>query len=154
MRLKLALIAVMLGLVALLTWPTNRDFYLGGIQVNEADHGRWVKRLGEVGMNTVAVTVYAKQGDWDSENLWWEEEEPWVVAEIRTAREQGLEAILVLRVALDHAFERNKFFWHGMIMPATQPELDEWFNRYRSFVRKWAEIAEREGVAVLAVLPL
>jgi hypothetical protein len=150
-RVGFVLVTVLVALTTLLTWPTNRDFYLGGIQVNEADHKRWVERLDEVGMNTVAVTVYAKQGDWDSENLWWEEEEPWVVAEIRTAREQGLEAILVLRVALDHAFERNKFFWHGMIMPATEPALEEWFDRYRNFVLKWAEIAEREGVAVLAV---
>ena len=151
MRLRVTLIAVPAALIALLVWPSNRGFYLGGIQVNEADHTRWVERLEAVGMNTVAVTVYAKQGDWDSGNLWWEEEEPGVVAEIRTAREHGLEVILVLRVALDHAFERNKFFWHGMIMPATNPELAEWFRRYRRFVRQWAEIAELEGVAVLAV---
>jgi len=151
MRLKVALIASLVAFVALLTWPSNRGFYLGGIQVNETDHTRWVERLDAVGMNTVAVTVYAKQGDWDSDNLWWEEEEPGVVAEIRTARAYGLEVILVLRVALDHAFERNKFLWHGMIMPATKSALAEWFRRYRSFVELWAGIAQREGVAVLAV---
>ena len=54
-------------------------------------------------------------------------------------------------MALDHAFERNKFLWHGMIMPSTEDELEEWFRRYRSFVGKWAAIAEEEGVDVLAV---
>ena len=41
---------------------TREDFYLGGIQVNEADHSHWVETLAESGMNTVAVTVYAHQG--------------------------------------------------------------------------------------------
>jgi len=127
------------------------EFLLGGIQVNEADHAEWVSALEDAEMNTVAVTVYAKQGDWDSENLWFDEEAPWVVHEIRQARERGLEAVLVLRVALDHAFDRNKYFWHGMIAPAGDAALDEWFARYSRFVLSWAEIAEREGVAVLAV---
>lgn len=126
-------------------------FWLGGIQVNEADHGAWVAALEGAGMNTVAVTVYAKQGDWDSANLWFEDEEPWVVHEIRQAREQGLDAVLILRVALDHAFERNKYFWHGMIAPRGDEALEEWFARYTRFVLQWAEIAEREGVAVLGV---
>jgi len=127
------------------------EFFLGGIQVNEPDHGAWVSALDDAGMNTVAVTVYAMQGDWDSANLWFEEEEPWVVNEIRQAKAQGLDSVLVLRVALDHAFERNKYFWHGMIAPSGDVALDEWFERYSRFVFAWAEIAEREGVAVLAV---
>lgn len=152
MRRKTLLVILLLAaFLAALVWPTNRDFLLGGIQVNEPDHAHWLDRLEAVGMNTVAVTVYAKQGDWDSANLWWEEEEPWVVSEMRSARQAGLETVLVLRVALDHAFERNKFFWHGMIMPEGDAELDEWFARYRRFVVEWAEIAEAEGVTVLAV---
>jgi len=127
------------------------EFLLGGIQVNEEDHEGWVEALDRAGMNAVAVTVYAKQGNWDSADLWYEEEEPWVIHEIREARRQGLEAVLVLRVALDHAFPQNKFFWHGMIAPATEADLDEWFERYTRFVLEWAEAAEREGVAVLAV---
>ncbi|MDX1643868.1 MAG: hypothetical protein R3244_05860 [Thermoanaerobaculia bacterium] len=146
----LLLVLVVAG-AAVLAWPTRRDFLLGGIQVNEPDHAHWFDRLEAVGMNTVAVTVYAKQGDWDSANLWWEEEEPWVVSEMRSARREGLETVLVLRVALDHAFGRNKFFWHGMIMPRTDRELDEWFARYRDFVLEWAAVAEAEEVAVLAI---
>ncbi len=127
------------------------EFYLGGIQVNEPDHEAWVETLEESGFNTVAVTVYAHQGDWDGANLWFDEEAPWVVNEIRVARRAGLAVVLVLRVALDHAFERNKFLWHGMIMPRTDAELAEWFRRYREFVARWARVAEAEGVSVLAV---
>lgn len=126
-------------------------FLLGGIQVNEPDHTQWVDTLKAVGMNTVAATVYAKQGDWDSSNLWYEDEEPAVIAEIRTAKRRGAKVVLVLRVALDHAFKRNRFLWHGMIMPRSDADLAEWFRRYEAFVDKWAAIAEREGVDMLAV---
>lgn len=131
--------------------PAQPDFYLGGIQINEPDHEAWIDTLGDSGFNTVAVTVYAHQGDWDSDNLWFDEEAPWVVNEIRLARERGLSVVLVLRVALDHAFERNKFLWHGMIMPRTDAQLEEWFRRYRHFVLQWARVAEAEEVSVLAI---
>jgi hypothetical protein len=140
--------------VALVYWGVPAlapPFLLGGIQVNEEDHGRWVAALDAAGMNAVAVTVYAKQGDWDSDDLWFEAEEPWVVHEVRQARRAGLDAVLVLRVALDHAYPRNKYLWHGMIMPRTQAELERWFRRYREFALRWAEVAEREGIAVLAI---
>ena len=146
--LSLAVLGVALFVLLQSAGPV---FYLGGIQVNEPDHEVWTRALAASGMNTVSVTVYAKQGDWDSTNLWWEEEEPWVVEEARAARRVGLDVVLVLRVALDHAFERNKFFWHGMIMPTSDEALDEWFDRYARFVLKWAQIAEEEGIDVLAI---
>jgi hypothetical protein len=146
----LVLLAVV-GVVMRSLRIADNGFFLGGIQVNEPDHQAWVRTLDEVGMNTVAVTVYARQGDWDSANLWFDDEAPWVVNEIRIAKERGLKVVLVLRVALDHAFERNKFFWHGMIMPRTAAQLGEWFDRYSIFVSKWAAIAEQEGVDILAV---
>jgi hypothetical protein len=125
-------------------------FYLGGVQVNEPDMGEWVEALAAAGMNTVSVTDYAKQGDWDSANLWWEtDNDRYVIAEIRAAEARGLHSVLVLRVALDHAFPRNEHLWHGMILPDTEEELDEWFRRYGDFVASWAEIAEREGVDAL-----
>ena len=126
-------------------------FYLGGIQVNEADHSEWFQALKGQGMNMVQVTDYAKQGDWDSDHLWWEEESPYVLAEIRGAKAAGLNVILVLRVALDSAFERNAFLWHGMIMPKNDELLDSWFEQYTRFCKKWAEIAEQEGVDVLMI---
>ncbi len=126
-------------------------FLLGGIQVNEPDHGAWIEALAEARMNAVEVTVYARQGDWDTASLWWEEEEPWVIAEARAAKQRGLSVVLVLRVALDHAYPENRFLWHGMIMPASDEEASEWFRRYGEFVAKWAAAAEREGVDVLAI---
>lgn len=129
----------------------SETFYLGGIQVNEPDHAAWVESLRQAGMNTVEVTVYAHQGDWDSDHLWYEEEEPWVVSEIRAAERAGLSTVLILRVALDHAFERNRFLWHGMIMPRTDAQVESWFDQYGAFVTKWARIARDEGVDVLGI---
>ncbi len=127
------------------------SFLLGGIQVNEPDHGAWLDALGRAGMNAVEVTVYARQGNWDTASLWWESEEPWVIAEARAARQRGLSVVLVLRVALDHAYPKNRFFWHGMVMPASDEEVSEWFRRYGEFVAQWAALAEREGIDVLAI---
>lgn len=126
-------------------------FLLGGIQVNEADHERWFEALRDAGMNTVSTTVYAKQGDWDSDNLWWSEEERAVVQELRGARTHGLRTVLIPRVALDHAFDRNEFLWHGLIYPANDALLESWFARYRDYVVKWARIARDQHVDVYAV---
>jgi len=147
----IALVLLLLGGSFVVYRSGQRPFYLGGIQVNEPDHQIWVDALDDSGFNTVAITVYAKQGDWDTTNLWFEEEEPWVVGEAVVAKARGLRVVLVLRVALDHAFERNKFFWHGMIMPTSDREVEEWFDRYQEFVLKWARIAEDVGIDVLAV---
>jgi hypothetical protein len=59
--------------------------------------------------------------------------------------------VLILRVALDHAFERNRFLWHGMILPKNERLIDSWFEQYTRFAVKWAEVAEREGVDVLMI---
>ena len=126
-------------------------FYLGGIQVNEADHEAWFDNLRAQSMNTVQVTEYAKQGDWDSDHMWWDEEAPWVLEEIRGAKRRGLSVVFVCRVALDHAFERNEFLWHGMILPKTEELIDSWFAQYGRFVVERAEIAEREGVDVFMI---
>ena len=130
---------------------TTPAFYLGGIQVNEEDQKHWVSTLREHGYNTVAVTVYAHQGDWDSDNFWFSATNDGVIAEIREAKRQGLNVVLILRVALDHAFARNQFLWHGMIMPKDQSTLDSWFAKYRQFVITWSKIAENEGVGILGV---
>jgi|GEM_PF-1725450 len=102
-------------------------------------------------MNTVQVTVYAQQGAWDGPNLWFQDDEPAVLAEIRAARERGLQVVLILRVALSHDDPENRFLWHGSIWPRTEPELQEWFRRYTHFTTKWARIADSEGVHVLGI---
>ncbi|MEM9219220.1 MAG: hypothetical protein AAGD25_33415 [Cyanobacteria bacterium P01_F01_bin.150] len=130
---------------------TEPSFYLGGIQVNEPDVKEWIKGLKKADMNTVAVTVYAKQGDWDSDNLWFDETNEGVIQEIREAKAQNMHVTLILRVALDHAFERNEFLWHGLIMPKTAADLDSWFAKYTDFVETWATIAQQENVDVLGI---
>ncbi|MCP4658028.1 MAG: hypothetical protein GY856_21675 [bacterium] len=129
----------------------DSDFFLGGIQVNEPELDRWLDALIAEGMNTISVTQYARQGDWDTDNLWWDEQDQGIVPEIRAAKRRGMKVVLILRVALDHAFPRNRFLWHGMIMPRTDEELASWFERYTAFALDWAEIAEREGVDVLMI---
>ena len=66
-----------LGLVPGVTADT---FYLGGIQVNEPDHQKWVQTLKKEGMNTAAVTAYAYQGDWSTDQLWFKKENPGLVS--------------------------------------------------------------------------
>lgn len=127
------------------------EFYLGGIQVNEASHAGWFAALREEKMNTVEVTAYAHQGDWDGDNLFWDAEMPWVMEEIRGARRQGLHVVFIARVALDHAFPRNAHLWHGMIQPKSDALLDAWFERYIRFNVEWAKRCEAEGVDMFAV---
>jgi len=126
-------------------------FYLGGIQVNEANQTKWAATLKEAQMNTVAVTVYAMQGRWDSDSLQIPLKDEGVMNEIKAAKAAGLNVILILRVALDHSFEANRFLWHGMIMPNNNAKIDRWFERYQQFVLHWAKIAEQEKVDVLGV---
>ena len=100
------------------------SFYLGGIQVNEPDQKEWVSVLHDVGMNTVSVTVYARQGIWNDANLCWNEEELNVVKEIRAAKKKGMKVVLIPRVLLDSYFEENIFLWHGMTMPQSDSLLE------------------------------
>lgn len=132
-------------------YASDGPFLLGGIQVNEPDHRHWTSSLSDSGMNTVEATVYAFQGNWDSDHLWWNDEEVAVLEEIRQAKAAGLHVVLVLRLALDHSFEKNKFLWHGQILPNSESGIESWFAQYTRFVLKWALIAETQGVDVLAV---
>lgn len=154
-RFHLPVLVVALVLAAPLPAVAEDDdppvFRLGGIQVNEPSQDAWAEALASHGLDTVAVTSYAKQGDWDSDNLWWDDDREGILAEVHAARQQELDAVLVLRVALDHAFERNRFLWHGQIQPRTDAQLDEWFRRYREFVLMWAEVAEAEEIPTLAI---
>jgi flavodoxin len=129
----------------------SHPFLLGGIQVNEPDHEQWVSALKKRGFNTVPVTVYAKQGDWHSDNLWWSDREDSVLSEIKEAKRQGLKVVLILRVALDHAFKANKHLWHGMIAPDSPALINSWFEKYKDFANKWATIAEKEGVDLFGI---
>ena len=130
--------------------PKAPSFYLGGIQINEAHHHEWTTAVQQVGMNTISVTIYARQGAWNSSNLWWEEANT-VIQEIKAAKATGLHVVLIPRIALDHYFDENAFLWHGMIAPKTEAILDEWFERYGNFMTYWAQIAALYQVDVLAM---
>jgi hypothetical protein len=91
---KILLIIGILSLTFLLysKFQTNIDtsykpdfFYLGGIQINEANNEDWMSLLKKAQMNTVEVTVYAKQGAWDSDSLRFDAVDAGVMAEIRAA---------------------------------------------------------------------
>ncbi len=131
--------------------PKLKPFLLGGIQTHELDHQRWMAALHQAGMNAVQVTAYAYQGPWNTSKLWYNEQEPAVLNEIRTARQNGLQVVLVLRVALDHNEPANRFLWHGLTYPESREATREWFRTYTDFVLKWGRIAEREGVEVLGI---
>jgi len=126
--------------------------YIGGIQINEEDQVQWAKTIKAAGMNLVQVTAYAKQGNWNTDHLWWDDSDTMnIIREIRAVKSQGVHVIMVLRVALQHEGYDNKFLWHGMIFPQDESQRKEWFYRYKYFVEMWAKICEREGVDILAV---
>lgn len=127
------------------------NFMVGGIQMNEGDQNKWINNLKYTGMNTVEVTVYAFQGRWNENNLWYYGANEGLKEEIRLAKAAGLKVVLILRLQLDHAFEDNKFYWHGMVFPETEYFLWRWFEQYNRFCRMWARIAEEEGVDVLVL---
>lgn len=133
------------------TEEARDPFFLGGIQVNEPDQKEWTSTLKEVGMNTVSVTVYARQGIWNGDNLWWNPEELNIINEIRAAKEQGMKVVLIPRILLDHYFDENSFLWHGMTMPRSDTLLNNWFDWYTVFVNTWAKICEEEKVDVMAI---
>ena len=73
------------GILNVLKFSEMPRFLLGGIQVDEPDNEKWVKTLKDAGMNTLPVTVYAKQGDWNTDNLWYDDSDKYLINEIRTA---------------------------------------------------------------------
>jgi len=133
---------------------TSVTKYVGGIQINEADQVEWAKTLKAAGMNLAQVTAYARQGNWDTDDLWWHyEDTTHVIHEIQSIRSQGVEVIMVIRVALQHShlFLHNDFKWHGMIYPMTRQQAKVWFEKYQTFLEMWAKICEREGVKFLVI---
>ncbi len=131
-------------------------FYLGGVEVNEPDHRIWVDTLKRIGMNTVEVTVYLRQGDWDTDDLYEQvygtrSVNEGIVHQIRAAKSAGLSVVLILRIALDSRHARNQFIWHGLIMPRDEALLRSWFQKYRRFAVKWAEMCQEMDVDIFAI---
>ncbi len=116
--------------------------------VNEPDHAAWASAVDAQRLNMVQVTIYARQGPWDSADLSWETEHPSVVSELRAAKAKGLRTVLVLRVFLEHALASNRHLWHGMIWPR-DPEA--WFDRYQAFAEWGARFAAEHDVDLFVV---
>lgn len=123
---------------------------LGGIQINEPDQDAWAQTLVDNGFNTMQITIYARQGVWDSDDLHVDPVDEGTVKKIRAAHAAGLRVAMILRIDLDHAHPENRFLWHGLILPSPE-NLHPWFDRYAQFVRQWAEVCEREGVELLGL---
>lgn len=132
--------------------PPQRDLpgFFGAIQINEPDHDQWAAAVVNAGLDSVQVTLYARQQAWDEPVLYWDRDAPWVVSEIRAARRAGLRVILVMRVALEHGLAENRHLWHGMIWPRDE-HLAAWFDAYTEFVLWGAGLAATEGVALFAL---
>ena len=145
------LITGLLGAAYFFFSPKEDSFLLGGIQVNEPDQKEWMSTLKDVGMNTVSITVYSRQGIWNSDNIWWDKEEDGVMAEIKAAKQAGLKVVLIPRTLLDHWFPENQFLWHGMTMPANDSLLNNWFDSYGLFLERWAKVCEEYDVEVMAI---
>ncbi|MFT6360536.1 MAG: hypothetical protein ACJAYJ_004777 [Saprospiraceae bacterium] len=128
-----------------------RNFYLGGIAVKEAHLDDWTNTFTRVGMNTVEVTVYAKQWRWYWDSIEEDTQPDGVLNEIRAAKASGLKVVMVLRIQLQHWFKSSEFKWHGMIMPLTDAALQSWFDKYEAYCLKWAKICETEGVDILVL---
>ncbi|MCA9537986.1 MAG: hypothetical protein KC620_03825 [Myxococcales bacterium] len=126
----------------------------GGIAINEPDQDRFARFVAGAGLDTVQVTLYAEQGDWDSADLDYTmavfRDLPALDREVAAARAQGLQTLMVLRTKLDHARPRNRHLWHGMIWP-DDAALDDWFARYRAFILWGADRAAEMGVDVLLI---
>ena len=148
---RLLLVGLILCLCSCQQKEPSPPFYLGGIAIKEKHLDDWVNTFKWVGMNTVEVTVYAKQWLWYSEDLEFDPPDQGVINEIRAAKANGLNVVMVLRVQLQHWFEANAFKWHGMILPIGETTLDNWFCIYSDYVAQWAEICEKEQVDVLAI---
>ena len=127
------------------------DFLIGGIQINEDDQDAWSAALVDAGYNTLHVTTYAIQGDWDSDDLHVDPVDEGTIKKIRAARAAGLNVALVLRLHTDHAHERNRFLWHGLVWPRDAATLDRWFAKYRAYILQWSKVAEEEGVTLLGI---
>jgi len=126
----------------------------GGIQVGEPDNNRWARYVEYTGLDTVQVTLYAKQRRWNESTLhfgvgaW--DKLPGVRQEVAAAQARGLKVMLVLRVELDREDPYNRHLWHGMIWP-DDAHLEQWFEQFRIYARWGAERAVELGADMLIV---
>jgi len=124
----------------------GKPFFLGGIFIHEPDTSKWITSIKQTGLDTVEVTIWARQQKWDSEDILFEPIDEETLGYIRAAKAAGLKVVFVSRALLDHGVAENKFLWHGSIYPKTDKQLEQWFKNYSNIVTKWAKICEQEDV--------
>ena len=122
----------------------------GGIQVDGNDTQAWVDGLLAQGLNSIQLTIYARQQAWNSPDLIFHEDGDRIIGDIRMAKDAGLAVILVLRVALEQGDILNRHHWHGTIWPDRQ-DISSWFHNYGEFVLWAAGIASSENVDLLVI---
>ncbi len=133
-------------------WDHLRDdLYVGGIEVNEPDKNVWHGALEEEGLDTISMTVYARHQAWNGAEFTSDADPAVLTDEISAAKKRGLKIVLILRVALEHALEENLFYWHGMIHPKSDQQIEQWFESYGEYVLDFAEMAEAQGIDVLGL---
>jgi len=122
----------------------------GGIQVDEKDTQAWMDGLLAQGLDTIQLTIYARQQAWNSPDLIFHKDGDGIIANIKMAKDAGLAVTLVLRVALEQGDISNRHHWHGTIWP-DRKDVSAWFRNYGEFVLWAARIASSENVDLLVI---
>ncbi len=123
----------------------------GGIHINEPDLVAYGTALKAAGLDSLQVTAYARQMEWDGAAVDLEKQDPQEVTfQLDAAEEAGLKSALVLRTYLEHGVAKNRHLWHGMIWPSDQ-DLDAWFDSYRDYALWGARLAKEHGADLLVL---
>ncbi len=62
----------------------------GGIQVDEKDTQAWMDGLLAQGLDTIQLTIYARQQAWNSPDLIFHKDGDGIIANIKMAKDAGL----------------------------------------------------------------
>jgi GTA TIM-barrel-like domain len=83
-----------------------------------------------------------------SGRVWWGESDAGIATTTRLARAAGIRTLLKPHLWLSGAAAGE---WIGDIAMTSEAEWARWFASYRAFLLHYAKLAEREGIAALAI---
>lgn len=112
-------------------------------------YARELREIAELGADSVCLLVSAHQADVTATRIALQNRAPSeerIVATIRRARDHGLEVLYMPIVLLETT--RSDTEWRGSIEPA---DVDEWFDSYRAFIVRQAELAQEGGATSFSV---